>query len=385
MIPSPGAAVEELRDWLAAGDVTARDLATTPQDAKFHAEGDVWTHTQMVLTELVAQASWAKLDDAGRAITFAACLLHDVGKPATTRHEPDGRISSRGHSARGEHIVRKWLWRQDEPFGVREHVCALVRHHQVPFFGVTRAEAEAAYTATKLSLRLRHDWLAVVAEADARGRRVTDPQDQQRMLDHTALWAVLCEELGCLDRPRAFASDHARVVYGETEAARARPPEVHVHDDTTCEVIVMAGLPASGKDHWLVEHQPDLPAISLDALREAMDVDPDEAQGSVVHAAKDLARGYLRTGRGFVWNATNLGDRVRSGIIALARGYRARVRVVYVESPIEDQEARNRARDNPVPRAAIDRLLDRWTMPGPDEAHSVDHVVTQGPVPWPPR
>ncbi len=362
----PDALIAEMRD----------ELAATPQDAAFHAEGDVWTHTKMVLSELVAQASWQALDDRGRRLTYAACALHDIGKPSTTRHEPDGRISSRGHSARGEHLVRKRLWRDGVPFDDREQVCALVRNHQVPFFGVTRPEAQAAHTATRLSYQLRHDWLAVVAEADARGRRCLDPADQPRMLDHTALWLVLCQELGCADRPRAFASDHARVVYMETEPERARPPDVDVHDDTTCEVTVLCGLPASGKDTWLVANRNELPVISLDALRESLDVDPAGEQGTVVHAARDLARQYLRDGKSFVWNATNLGDKVRAGVIALCRGYRARVRLVYCEAPVEVQEARNRARANPVPAIAIGRMLDRWSVPHLDEAHGVEYVVT---------
>lgn len=365
-------------------DEVRAELAATPQDAQFHAEGDVWTHTQMVLDALVEQDSWKALDEVGREITYAACLLHDVGKPATTRHEPDGRISSRGHSARGEHLVRRRLWSQDTPFGVREHVCALVRNHQVPFFGVTRPEAQAAHVATRLSMRLRHDWLAVVAEADARGRRCADPADQQRMLDHTALWVVLCRELGCLSGPRTFSSDHARVVHCEAEPERARPPEVAVHDDTTCTMTVMCGLPASGKDSWLASY--DGPIVSLDALRESLDVDPADTQGEIIHAARDAAREHLRAGRSFAWNATNLGDRVRAGVIALARGYRARVRIIYCEATADDQEARNRARTSPVPRAAVDRMLDRWTLPAPDEAHEVVYVTPPAPGPaWPPR
>ena len=65
--------------------------------------------------------------------------LHDVGKPSTTREE-NGKLTSRGHSSRGDHLVRAALWRAGVPFAIREQICALVRSHQVPFFGITKPE-----------------------------------------------------------------------------------------------------------------------------------------------------------------------------------------------------------------------------------------------------
>jgi predicted kinase len=385
LIPrAPDFRVDEaaVRGFLAAG-VPAEALAATPQDAIFHAEGDVWTHTRMVLDALVGSPAWRAQGDVGRAVTFLASLLHDVGKPATTRDEA-GRLTSRGHSARGELDVRRWLWQEGVPFGVREHVCALVRHHQVPFFGVTRPEADAARLAARLSLRLRHDWLVLVADADARGRRCADAADQQRIVDHVALWDELCGELGVRTAPRRFASDHTRVVYLESEEGR-RSPDVLAHDDTAAEVFVMAGMPAAGKDTWLAAH-PELPVVSLDAVRAELDVDPGDDQGAVAHAAREAARVHLRAGQSFAWNATNLSQRLRGQVIQLLRNYRARVHVVYCEVPPDAQRERNRRRPSPVPAAAIDRMLERWTTPALDEAHAVTYVVEDdGPVAWPPR
>jgi len=382
----PGFAIDHaaVRTFLATG-VPVEALAATPQDAIFHAEGDVWTHTQMVLDALVALPAWRSLDAVGRRVTFAASLLHDVGKPSTTR-EQDGRWTSRGHSARGDIAVRSWLWRLGVPFSVREHVCALVRHHQVPFFGITQPEPEAARLAARLSLRLRADWLLLVAEADARGRRCADPGDQVRILDHIALWGELCRELGVLDGPRAFPSDHTRLVYFEDAEAR-RSPDVLAYDDTAAEVIVMAGLPAAGKDTWLRTHHPELPVVSLDQVRAELEIDGADPQGAVVAAARDAARDHLRAGQPFAWNATNVSSRIRSQVIQLLRGYRARVQMVYCEAPAVVQLERNRRRASPVPMRAIEGMMERWTVPGVDEAHGVRYEVAgeTGPVAWPPR
>ncbi|HEY0794557.1 MAG TPA: CCA tRNA nucleotidyltransferase [Acidisarcina sp.] len=57
------------------------------QPAEFHPEGDVWTHTLMLLEKL----------QAGVPATLAwGALLHDVGKPPTFRRAPD-RIRFDGH------------------------------------------------------------------------------------------------------------------------------------------------------------------------------------------------------------------------------------------------------------------------------------------------
>ncbi|MEJ7602333.1 MAG: AAA family ATPase [Kofleriaceae bacterium] len=380
----PGGAV----DWpalaaLLAEIVPADQLAATPQDAGYHAEGDVWIHTRMAVEALVGGSCYAALDRIGRAIVLAGVLLHDVGKPSTTRLDGD-KLTSRGHSARGDNLVRVALWRLGVPFGVREHVCALVRHHQIPFFGITKPAADAQHLAIRLSLVTRHDWLVAVADADARGRRCTDPADQARIIDHCALWAEHCRELGVLDRAFAFPSPHTARVWHEA-APGARQPEVPAHDDTVAEAILMSGLPASGKDTWLRE-RPALPVISLDDLRTELDIDPADDQAHVIAAAREQARGYLRAGTSFAWNASNLSPPLRSQLLELFRNYRARTRIVYVETTAFEQHARNQARVERVPTAVIIRMLDRWTVPLPGEAHEVTYQVpaaAHDPV-WPP-
>ena len=375
----PGFAV----DWAAVERVLDRDLmAATPQGPEFHAEGDVWTHTRMVCEAMAAHDGWRALAAEARAIAFAAAVLHDVGKPACTRTEPDGRISSRGHSARGESLARQLLWGAGVPFGVREHVCALVRHHQVPFFLIESEPAVARRSLARLSLVARCDWLALVAEADARGRRCRDPRDQQAILDKTALFAELAAEAGVLDAAWQFPDQHTRFAALRDER---RPLEVPVHDDTRCEVVVMSGLPGAGKNTWLAAHRPDLPVIALDDIRAELDVDPADGQGAVIAAARERAREHLRRGEPFAWNATNVSRRLRNGLVEFLAGYRARIHLVYVEVAADEQERRNRARAAPVPRTVLARIADRWAPPSPAEAHTITYAVDHpGPVSWPP-
>jgi predicted kinase len=138
----------------------------------------------------------------------------------------------------------------------------------------------------------------------------------------------------------------------------------------------MSGLPGAGKSTWIAENARDLPLVSLDALRAALDVDPEDSQGQIVQAAREQARQHLRAGRSFVWNATNLSRAVRGQCIRLAADYGARVRIVYVEAPADALFARNRSREHPVPRRVIEKLLDRWEVPDRTEAHSLEVVLS---------
>lgn len=54
-------------DWLA-------DMAAVPQDAEWHGEGDVLTHTKMVAAELFRLPEYQELDEQAQHILFAAAL-----------------------------------------------------------------------------------------------------------------------------------------------------------------------------------------------------------------------------------------------------------------------------------------------------------------------
>src|SRR3954469_7239969 len=89
-------------DWAALESALpeASELAACQQGPQYHGEGDVWTHTRLACEALTTHPSFRERSSADRALLFTAVLLHDVGKPACTRIEPDGRISSRGHARR---------------------------------------------------------------------------------------------------------------------------------------------------------------------------------------------------------------------------------------------------------------------------------------------
>jgi predicted kinase len=145
------------------------------------------------------------------------------------------------------------------------------------------------------------------------------------------------------------------------------------------EVILMSGLPGSGKSTVARQLAGDRPVIRLDDIRERLDVNGADNQSAVVDEARELAKSYLRRPQSFVWDATNTTKDMRSGLVALFANYGASVRIVYVEAPSwPEMFARNREREHPVPERVISRLAERLEIPSPAEAHQVDHVISVG-------
>jgi predicted kinase len=341
-----------------------RALEGCAQDPVFHPEGDVATHTRLVCEALVESDAYRALGLEEATVVFLAALLHDTGKPGTTSAGADGRVTTHGHSRRGEQIARLALWRMGISPALREHVAGLVRHHQLPLHGLS--DHGLKFRVHAASQRVRCDFLALLAQADVRGRR---SEDRDRLEDNVELFAEYCRDVGCADGPRAFPSDHTRFLYFRREWT---DPDVTAFDDTRSRVVVMSGLPGSGKDTWLARHASSLPVVSLDAVREELGVSAKDAQGPVVKRAQELARTHLRRGEPFAWNATNVSRELRARLVGFLAGYKAHVRFVHVETDEPTIQSRNRDRPRGgVPQAVLSRLAERWSPPDRTEAHEV--------------
>jgi predicted kinase len=179
---------------------------------------------------------------------------------------------------------------------------------------------------------------------------------------------MVAEENNCFDRPYAFANDLARFLfYRDALSSLHYTP----HEDYRCTVTIMSGLPGSGKDTWLARYRPDLPVISLDDIRATLDVDATENQGEVIQTARENCRDHLRARRDFAFNATNTMRQTRRRWIDLFADYDARIELVYVEPALSQIFQQNARRTNPVPRQAIERLIEKLEPPTVTESHSL--------------
>lgn len=369
LIPAPG----QSPDWdaLLAAFPPLLPLLRTPQEPRYHGEGDVWTHTCHVVEYAVDQPGYRLADASERRVRFLAALLHDIAKPQTTVIDPDsGRIGQPGHSARGSVDARILLWRTGLPFAEREAVCRLISVHQLPFHALRaqRSGRPPEFLVRKLSQELRLDLLADLAEADMRGRVCAD---MSAVLDDIELFRELAREEGCLDRPRAFANADTRLRYCRGEDVH---PDYAYHREPGSQVIVMSGLPASGKDTYVAQHHGDLPVVSFDDARSELGLRHGENDGAAAHHAIDKARALLRAHAPFVWNATHLSTQMRRKTLDLLHAYHAEVRIVYLEQAEGSLLGRNQRRDSSLRNADLLRMLLRWEPPLPTEAHQVEYL-----------
>ena len=341
---------------------------TTPQDPVYHGEGDVWTHTQMVVAELLVLADFQAASESEQRILFLAALLHDVAKYRTTVINEDGRIGQPGHSKKGALDARILLWELGLPFAEREAVCSLIAVHQVPFFAFedNRHGHTPQWLCHSLSWQTNVRLLCALAEADMQGRVCAD---KSRALDNIALLRELAREEGCEQTPKVFANEHTRLRYFQGHEVY---PDFALQLPQGSKVTLMCGLPASGKNTWVTQHAGGVPVLSYDDTRQRLGLKYGANEGLVAHTVFEMAKTYLREKQDFVWNATHLSAQMRQKNVAVCLAYDAHVRIAYVEAGKATLLKRNQARDSSLSNAKLLQMLKHWEMPSVLEAHQLD-------------
>lgn len=143
-------------------------MKRTMQNPCYHAEGDVYTHTLMVLENVLKlDESWG-LTEREREILYWTALLHDIGKPKTTKWE-NGRYHSHGHETAGVPIARNILLQRPElSTEQRRTILDLIRWHSIPLQLGIRKSPVSAYIPIALQVDLR--LLGIFAFCDLTGR-----------------------------------------------------------------------------------------------------------------------------------------------------------------------------------------------------------------------
>ncbi|MET0765373.1 MAG: CCA tRNA nucleotidyltransferase, partial [Blastococcus sp.] len=116
-------------------DVVLPELSALRMEIdEHHQHKDVYSHSLTVLDQAIAleKAGVRAGEDGAESpdlVLRLAALLHDIGKPATRRHEPRGRVSFHHHEVVGAKLVRKRLTALRYPKDVVEAVARLTFLH----------------------------------------------------------------------------------------------------------------------------------------------------------------------------------------------------------------------------------------------------------------
>lgn len=353
-------------------------LRQTPQSPVFHAEGDVLAHTRMVCDALKQLPEYQALGERQQHILYIAALLHDIGKIPTTVFV-NGDWHTPHHAPTGSRMVRELLWKdyglcgQKDLMEVREAICLLIRYHSYPPVAIERENPQLRLHRMAANSLLVPDFsikmLSMLCKADMMGRKCVD---QQEVMEKIVMCEELAKEEGCYESYYPFPSSYTQRAF---LAGRDVWKNQELYDDTWGEVILMSGLPGTGKDTWLKNNKPDLPVISLDNIRRVNKISPTAEQGKVANLAREQAKEYLRRHQSFIWNATNITAQMRESLISLFETYHARVRIVYLETDWQTLLERNRSREDAVSQSVIEKMLGKMTLPEVCEARKVEWVV----------
>lgn len=381
------------------------ELADTPQDPEWHAEGDVAVHTSMVIEAFegqLATADWA-LDEDERLLGRLSALLHDIAKPMTTTTRTfDGvtRVVAPRHGDRGASALFLGALSMRLPDAMFDALLGLVAYHHDPKLLVIKDRPEEAFW--RLARHVDPRLVYLLEQADMRGRLCPDQPEQIELID---LFRVGCEAFGVWEDP---AAPHRALIRHVREAFDGQPEHVieralmegvwdrerraiftpeeavsrawPLRERGCPEVVVTCGLSGSGKTTLARMFYPEHEIVSMDALREEITGDAaDQSQnGRVFQLARERLRESLRAGQDVIWDATNLRRDQRRAIVETAHDYGGHSTLLVVQCAVDTAQRRNRERARTIPASIIARQARSLEWPTRDEAHRVLVVDADG-------
>ena len=146
-----------------------KDLIGVQQNPVYHAEGDVWNHTMMVLDQGAKLRERAS-DPYGFML---AALTHDFGKAVCTE-EKNGVLHAYRHEILGLPIAKRCLKRLDIAPERIAYVLNLVELHMKPNT-MAKANSKERSTTRLFDDAIDPDGLLCIALADDRGRITSTP------------------------------------------------------------------------------------------------------------------------------------------------------------------------------------------------------------------
>lgn len=365
-------------------------LEQTPQDPEWHAEGNVATHTQMVMD---AAAKESHLKNNIKTLNYAAAF-HDIAKPITTRErEINGikRIVSPRHAPIGRSYLATHLSGSNiiTPDDI-ETIIALVGHHHDIRKLISDNSPRAKYA--RLARICNVPLLYHLCRADMLGR--TCP-DQESQIEQVELFKIQAQEWQCWDtnphsgwdtaiknafpkhpdlfHQHALAKSILDYEDGIIKSIHEAIPRAFNIPTNTYTTTLLCGPSGSGKSSWIEKNRTNETIISLDEIRKKITGKRDDQSknGQVMQAAKEALKQALRDKKNIIWDATNTREDGRKWVINLAKDYGAHTKIITIQSPINELIKRNKKRQHPIPLKALMHQIERMEWPHLDEAHHV--------------
>lgn len=342
-----------------------QELKKVKQNSYYHAEGNVYNHTKLVCNYI---NDFFNLNEFEKDILFTAALFHDIGKITNTKFE-DGKIISPYHSIKGAKLFREFFYKNNQffiPFKEREEISSLIQFHMLPPNFINKLDID--YSLIKASWCVNMKLLYLLSKADINGR-IAD--DKKALLNIVEYFKDYSSEIDCFYSNKNFFNKYTKLKYFQDKIYY----NDELFDSTSFDVIIMCGLPLSGKDTYIQKNLKDIDIISLDNLREKYKILPTDNSSKIVYMAKLQAKELLRKKTPFVWNATNIILETRQKLCKLFSNYGARVKYIYIETDYEKLLKRNRTRERTIPENVLNNMIKKIEVLQKYEGYEAEYFI----------
>jgi len=359
-------------------------LEATPQSKKWHQEGNVLIHTNMVM-EKALEISVKETNKELGINLYLGALLHDFGKIETSEVRDDGRVNAYGHEGVGVSRARAFLKKYFPQYGYarQAYILSLVEFHGHPKRLITDGSKDSKFLQLSLDVNTRqvHD----LEVADFTGRIGDHPDKELKCL---ADFKKKCEELGVWDKYYEIpdSQDLKQNCYNiirwnvlfhnmdDKDKLKRLRIDALSNKEPRAGLLIPIGAPGSGKSTYIESMYPHLKNVSMDDERKRLCGDTSDMsrnQEAFENCFREL-RDLMRKRESAIWDATNTTRKIRRRLIDLARQNGVEVVMIYFDMPLDLVLERNRTRDRVVPEDVVLKYYNQIQIPKPYE---YDHLL----------
>ncbi|MEZ4777576.1 MAG: HD domain-containing protein [Bacteroidia bacterium] len=354
-------------------------LKTTEQNPRYHAEGNVYNHTLLVLQQFEKGVEKFDLSQDDRQILYWAAILHDIGKPSVT-HWREGRWRATGHEEAGVPIARNLLLQNPEISDIqRRKILDLVNFHQIPLrWGLAKKDiSDYKKLATKTDLRL----LGIFAYFDLMGRICEDYERIHELLAYLNEVIIpkvkydtgTFEEIQQTYFEAGVQQKNALWQSLKFEDVQLMEKLLNVERKDNKQAVfqcyITVGADIKGQAEYFASHFPEIPSYPVPSLS-SKNLSQHEREKQL-RQAKHFLSVNGREGRKVGIIGTNTDETIRQNITEFVRLLGGQINYLFFDQPLDKLLL---TATDPGEEALIQENYNRLRYPHPWEAHTLTVV-----------
>lgn len=375
----------------------------TEQDKLWHSEGNVKTHTNMVMNEAKNLKEYNELRDSEKKILMYSALFHDYAKPITTKTKiKDGvkRIVAPDH----EKIAASLLFFANKPKDLNLHewmsVINLVKSHNLLKKAIVNGCHKKDFYYALIESG-SNKLLYMLEKADILGRECIDKNEQLQAVEifrefcfEYSLWSKSDTEREMeiniryiSEKRKDITEKQARIIFKKYINSFIKGVSYHVDEEIsksynyfgkkrTSVVTMLCGISGSGKTNFIKNNfKNNITIISLDEIRRELfgSAELQTNNNDVKRTAYCKLKECLQKGEDCIWDATNIRFDFRKKIIDMCEAYNGTSRIILINNQIDNILKLNRKRGRVVGNDVIEDQINRFQIPFETES---DEVIT---------